>query len=49
MQVVQNRVQYSAGLLCADSILLMSIDVAGTYDKNTLLAASNQPTNQRAN
>jgi hypothetical protein len=40
--------QYSAGILCADSLLLMSLDAAGTNDKHTLPAA-NQPTKQRAN
>jgi hypothetical protein len=35
MQVVQYAVQYSAALLCADSLLLMSLDAAGTNDKHT--------------
>jgi hypothetical protein len=39
MQVVQYAIQYSAGLLCTDSLLLMSLDAAGANDKHTLLAA----------
>jgi hypothetical protein len=31
---------YSAGLLCADSLLLMSLGAAGTNDKRTLLAVA---------
>jgi hypothetical protein len=37
MQVVQYAVQYSAGLLCVDSLLLMSL-AAGGNDKHTMLA-----------
>jgi hypothetical protein len=48
MQAVQYAVQYSAGLLCADSLPLMSFHAAGTKEKHILLAA-NQPTKQRAN
>jgi hypothetical protein len=44
MQAVQYAVQYSAGLLCADSLLLMSLDAAGTNDKHT--AGCNQPTKE---
>jgi hypothetical protein len=40
MQVVQYAMQYSAGLLCADSLLLMSLDAAGTNGKHTLLAVA---------
>jgi hypothetical protein len=44
MWVAQYEVQYSAGLLCMDSLILMSLDAAGTNDKHTLLA--NQPTKE---
>jgi hypothetical protein len=30
MQVIQYEVQYSAGLLCVDSLLLMNLDATGT-------------------
>jgi hypothetical protein len=40
MQVVQYAVQYSAGLLCTDSLLLMSLDAAGINDKHTLLTVA---------
>jgi hypothetical protein len=40
MQVVQYAVQYSARLLCADGLPLMSLDAAGTNDKHTLLAVA---------
>jgi hypothetical protein len=40
MQVVQYAVQYSAGLLCVDSLVLMSLDAAGTNDKHTLRAVA---------